>query len=166
MFNQTYAVVPQDSEVVQAQLKKIGIEAELRGVDNATYVANRSKGDYDINLAIEGSLSVPAQSVTTYYLSRSLFGKAAGINDSELDRLIDAQQVEFDSAKRGQVFQQIERRILDQVHKAPLGTPSVYVLQQPWIYDWVDNRSSRQSVMNPSTIWMDVNQARQAGQQV
>ena len=32
MFNQTYAVVPQDSEVVQAQLKKIGVEAELKAL--------------------------------------------------------------------------------------------------------------------------------------
>jgi peptide/nickel transport system substrate-binding protein len=166
MFNQTYAVVPQDSEVVQAQLKRIGVEAELKGVDNATYVANRSKGDFDLNMAIEGSMYQPGFVVTTYYRSQSLFGKAAGMADAELDRLVDAQTVEFDAAKRGQLFQQIERRILDQFHKAPLGTPTVYVLNQPWVYDWVDNRSSRQAVMNPSSIWLNADQAKQAGQQL
>jgi peptide/nickel transport system substrate-binding protein len=166
MFNQTYAVVPQDSEVVQAQLRRIGVDAELKGVDNATYVANRSKGDFDLNMAIEGSMYQPGFVVTTYYRSQSLFGKAAGMADAELDRLVDAQTVEFDATKRGQLFQQIERRILDQFHKAPLGTPTVYVLNQPWVYDWVDNRSSRQAVMNPSAIWVDVDQAKQAGQQL
>jgi len=34
------------------------------------------------------------------------------------------------------------------------------------VHDWVDNRSSRQTVMNTPTIWVDVDQAKQAGQQL
>jgi ABC-type transport system substrate-binding protein len=160
------SVTPQDSQVVQAQLKKIGIEIDLVGLDNAAYVSQRIKGDYDIYMIVEGSMSLPADVVNTVFYSKSVYGKPAGISDPELDRLIDAQGTEFDFAKRGQIYQDIERRILDGVHNAPIGTPSVYVLQQPWVNDWVDNRSSRQAIMNPSTIWVDANLAKQLGQQL
>jgi peptide/nickel transport system substrate-binding protein len=160
------SVTPQDSEVVQAQLKKVGIELDLVGVDNAVYVTRRVKGDYDIYMIVEGSMALPANVVGNVFYSKGIYGKGAGINDAELDHLFEAQTGEFDASKRGQIYQQIEHRILDQAHNAPIATPTVYVLQQPWVYDWVDNRSSRQTVMNPSSIWMDANQARQAGQQV
>jgi peptide/nickel transport system substrate-binding protein len=160
------SVTPQDSQVVQAQLKKIGINVDLVGLDNAAYVSNRIKGDYDIFMIVEGSMSLPADVVNTVFYSKSIYGKSAGINDPELDRLIDGQAAEFDFAKRGQIYQQIERRILDGVHKAPISTPAVYVLQQPWVNAWVDNRSSRQAVMNPSSIWVDAQAAKAAGQQL
>jgi peptide/nickel transport system substrate-binding protein len=160
------SVTPADSQVVQAQLKKIGVDVDLVGLDNAAYVSNRSKGDYDILMIVEGLMSLPANVLNTVFYSKSIYGRPAGINDSQLDSLIESQVTEFDFSKRGQIYQQIEHRILDQVHEAPIGTPSVYVLQQPWVNDWVDNRSSRQAVMNPSTIWLDVNLARQMGQQL
>jgi len=160
------SVTPQDSQVVQAQLKKIGVEIDLVGLDNAAYVSQRAKGDYDILMIVEGLMSLPANVVNTVFYSKSIYGRPAGINDAELDKLIEAQVTEFDFAKRGALYQQIEHRILDQVHEAPIGTPSVYVLQQPWVYNWVDNRSSRQAIMNPSSIWVDVNLAKQLGQQL
>jgi len=166
LFAKTVAVVPDDSEVVQSQLKKFGIEADLAGADNATYVSRRVKGDFDMITITEGSMSVPANTAGILFYSKGVYAKGASVNDAELDKLIDAQGVEFDFTKRGQTFQLIERRVLDQMHKAPIATPTVYVLNQPWVNDWVDSRSSRQSVLNPSTIWMDVNLARQSGQQV
>jgi ABC-type transport system substrate-binding protein len=166
MFPKSVAVVPEDSEVAQAQLKKIGIDVDLFGADNPTYVSRRVKGDFDMITITEGSLSVPANTASILFFSKGVYAKGAGINDATLDKLIDAQGVEFDFNKRGQLFQQIEHRVLDQMHKAPFATPTVYVLNQPWINDWVDSRSSRQSVLDPALIWMDVNLARQSGQQV
>jgi len=100
------------------------------------------------------------------FYSKGVFAKAAGINDSELDKLIEGQATEFDSTKRGQIYQQMQQRILDQVHEAPIAILKDFQLQQPWVYHWVTNMGARQSVMNPATVWMDVEQARQAGQQV
>jgi peptide/nickel transport system substrate-binding protein len=166
LFPKTVAVVPEDSEVLQSQLKKIGIDADLIGADNPTYVSRRTKGDFDIITITEGSMSVPANTASILFYSKGVYAKGAGVNDADLDKLIDSQGAEFDFNKRGQIFQQIEHRVLDQMHKAPMATPTVYVLNQPWINDWVDSRSSRQSVLDPALIWMDVNMAKQAGQQV
>jgi peptide/nickel transport system substrate-binding protein len=166
LFAKTVAVVPEDSEVVQEQLKKVGIDADLIGADNPTYVSRRTKGDFDMITITEGSMSVPANTASILFYSKGVYAKGAGINDADLDKLIDSQGAEFDFNKRGQIFQQIEHRVLDQMHKAPIATPTVYVLNQPWINDWVDSRSSRQSVLDPALIWMDVNMAKQAGQQV
>jgi peptide/nickel transport system substrate-binding protein len=166
LFDKPIAVVPQISEVAQAQLKKIGIDADLIGDDTATYVSKRTKGNFDMITITEGALSLPANVAQILFYSSGVYAKGASINDPELDKLFEAQGSEFDFAKRGQLFQQIERRVLDQMHKAPVGTPDVYVLNQPWVHDWIDNRSSRQTVMNTPSIWVDVEAAKQAGQQL
>ena len=166
IYRPDVAIQPQDSEVAQAQLKKIGVEVDLQGVDNASFISRRSKGDFDMATIPDGSMSFPANALNTVFSSKGVYGKAAGINDAELDKLIEQQASEFDASKRGQIYQQIERRILDQAHEAPIGTPNDYQLGQPWVYDWVTGRGARQSVSNPNDIWMDVQQARQAGQQV
>jgi len=156
----------ENAEVAQAQLKKIGVDVDLQTADTATYVSRRAKADYDIILAYDGSMSLPATVANTLFYSKGVFAKAAGINDSELDKLIEGQATEFDSTKRGQIYQQMQQRILDQVHEAPIAILKDFQLQQPWVYHWVTNMGARQSVMNPATVWMDVEQARQAGQQV
>jgi len=166
LVSKTVAVVPQVTEVAQAQLKKIGIEADIIGDDGATYVSKRTKGNFDMITITEGAMSLPANVAQILFSSGGVYAKGAGVNDPELDKLFEAQGSEFDFAKRGQLFQQLEHRVLDQMHKAPVGTPNVYVLNQPWVYDWIDNRSSRQTVMNTPTIWVDVDQAKQAGQQL
>ena len=42
---------------------------------------------------------------------------------------------------------------------ASISAPSLIRMWQPWINDWRDNRAQRQSIMNPSWIWMDVETA-------
>lgn len=158
-FLSVNASAPQYAEVIQAQLKQLGIDAALLPGDNAAYVQRRVKADYELLIAGEASLATPGTAAYTVFHSTGIYAKPSGINDPDLDRLIDAQTTEFDFSKRGAIFQQIERQILDNVYKAPISTPKSLQLSQPWVHDWAGNRSAIQVVMNPDAIWMSVEQA-------
>lgn len=158
-FSSVIAYASNYAEVIQAQLKQIGIDGTLMAADNATWIQRRVKPDYDLAVVSEASLATPGTAAYTSFYSTGVYAKPSGLNDPELDRLIDTQAQEFDSAKRGALFQQIERMILDKAYKAPVSSPTSIRLNQPWIHDWVDNRSARQTVMNPDAIWMSLDQA-------
>jgi peptide/nickel transport system substrate-binding protein len=153
------------AEVVQEQLKQIGIDASLQPWDNATYTQRRVKPDHDIIVASEGSFSSPGSVAYASFYSTGVYSKPTGINDPDLDKLIDAQAVEFDFDKRGVIFQQIERWILDKVYKAPVSTPKLVRMNQPWVRDWVDSKNNRATVMNPDSIWMAAEEAPQSRHQ-
>jgi len=159
VFLSVNASAPQYAEVIQAQLKQLGVDATLVPADNASFVQKRVKSDYELLIAGEASLATPGVAASTVFRSNGIYAKPAGVNDPDLDRLIDAQSTEFDFGKRGVLFQQIERRILDQVYKAPMSTPKSLQLSQPWVHDWAGNRSAIQVVMNPDAIWMSVDKA-------
>jgi ABC-type transport system substrate-binding protein len=159
MFLSVNASAPQYAEVVQAQIKQVGVDATLVPADNATYVQRRTKADYELLIAGEASLATPGTAAYTVFHSTGIYAKPSGINDSDLDALINAQTTEFDFNKRGAIFQKIGRRILDNIYKAPISTPKSLQLTQPWVHDWAGNRSAIQVVMNPDAIWMNVAQA-------
>ncbi|HTE87146.1 MAG TPA: ABC transporter substrate-binding protein, partial [Dehalococcoidia bacterium] len=154
------------AEVVQAQLKQIGIDASLQPWDNATYTQHRAKPDHDMVIVSEGSFSSPGSVAYASFYSSGVFAKPTGVNDPDLDKLIDSQAVEFDFDKRGTIFQQIERWILDKAYKAPISTPKLVRLNQPWVHDWVDSKNNRATVMNPDAVWMSADQAPASRRQV
>jgi peptide/nickel transport system substrate-binding protein len=147
------------AEVIQAQLKQLGIDATLLPWDNATYTQHRVKPDHDMLVVSEGGLSSPGSVAYGAFYSTGVYAKPTGVNDPDLDKLIDAQAVEFDFDKRGAIFQKIEHWILDKAYKAPISTPKLVRMNQPWVHDWVDSKNNRATVMNPDSIWMSVDEA-------
>ncbi|MEK7215419.1 MAG: ABC transporter substrate-binding protein [Chloroflexota bacterium] len=160
-FNQTYASVPAFAEALQQQFKKsLNIEVALVPWDNPTFFSKRPKAEFDMLLDLTGSaLDRPASTAGFYVHSNSPNSKAYGIKDAEVDQLIEKQAAEFDPAKRGAIFVQMQRLLLDKAFFFTVPQPTTYGLWQPWVYNWVGNKASRQVVMNPTTIWMDVDQA-------
>ena len=107
---------------------------------------------------VMGGVARPGNSVAQYHSSDGR-AKAVGFSDPEIDSLIDAAKLEFDPEARGKIFQQLELLLIDTMYVASLSSPQNIRMQQPWIHDWRDNRASRQSIMNPHWIWMDVDVA-------
>jgi peptide/nickel transport system substrate-binding protein len=158
-FNQLYSISPAYAQVVQAQLKPLNIALELQPYDNATFYQKRVASAFDLALSVDGVMEQPAITAWAQFHSSGVFSKPAGISDPELDKLIETQAQEFDENRRGALFQQIQKLVNDRVYQIPLPLPRLYAGHQPWIHDWVDNRSSRQSILNPWAIWMDVSAA-------
>ena len=111
-------------KAVQAQLKKIGIEAELQPLDGSTSLKRRTDGDFDMVVDLRGgTLDKPSVIAQSTFRTGGVFAKSAGVNDPELDKLIDAQGNETDTKKRGEMFQQIQR-----VMPRPLAVVLVYLI--------------------------------------
>ena len=144
------------AEVVQAQIKQIGIDAQLQPSDNATSTQRRVKPDFDLIIIADGGLSSPGSYAYSTFYSSGVYAKPAGLNDPALDKLIDQQATEFDFAKRGALFQQLERLILDKAYNAPISTPLLVELHQAWINSWTGAKNNRAVVMNPDAIWIDL----------
>jgi ABC-type transport system substrate-binding protein len=147
------------AEVVQAQIKPLGIDATLQPSDNATNTQRRVKPDFDLIIIPDGGLSSPGSYAYSTFYSSGVYAKPAGINDPALDQLIDQQATEFDFTKRGALFQQLERLILDKAYNAPISTPLLVELRQAWIHDWTGAKNNRAVVMNPDAIWMSAQDA-------
>lgn len=160
-FNQSFASVPEFAQAIQQQFKKsINVDIELVAWDNPTYFTKRPRGEFDMIFELtSAALDTPASTAWFQLHSSGALAKAYGIKDPELDQIIERQSTEFDPAKRGPTFVQMQRRVHDRAHMFTVPQPTTYGMWQPWVYNWVGNKASRQVIMNPSSIWMDVDQA-------
>ncbi len=162
VYNTRLAVAPVYGEAVQPQLKEVlKLDLTLVPMDTASYGAARRAQPADIDglfVHLAGGVARPSTAVAQYH-SSSTNPQTVGWNDPALDALIDQGKVEFDDAARGAIFQKVEQAMIDAQLWASISAPSLIRMWQPWINDWRDNRAQRQSIMNPSWIWMDVETA-------
>ena len=160
MFPSGFGYQPQASEAVGEHLRRtLNIQADLQPRDNASLVQRRVKGEFD--MVVEGSSSVDTPQVSAWnnLHSSGSYAQGAGIKDPEVDRLVGAQSTELDDKKRGAIFKELQRLLVERVYTIPLPQSLLYSVWQPWVYDWVSNKGNRQAIMNPWAIWMDVDQA-------
>lgn len=109
-------------ELVQANLKAIGIQTELQGFEWAQFVTYRQKGEHQ--LARDGWIfDYPIIDNMLYPL---FYSKNVGKDNSsryvntEVDKLIDEARKEVDEKKRVEKYQKAEELILDDAGAIPL----------------------------------------------
>jgi len=159
-YQSGFGFTPQASEAVQQQLKRqLNIDADLQPLDNPTYIPRRTGGQFDLVVEAASQVDRPSNYAWTYFHSTGIYSKAFGIKDDDLDKLVEAQSNEFDYNKRGEIYMQLQRLLMDRVYTIPLPQAAIYAIWHPWVHDWVDNKANRQTVMNPWQIWMDLEQA-------
>lgn len=159
-FGGTTQFQPSAAQAVNTQLKRLlNIEAELAPLEQGVLTQRRTRGELDMSIEAGGTIDRLSLYAWGDYHSSGTFAKAAGMKDAELDRLIEQQAETFDRKKRGEIFIQIQRLMMERAYAAALPQPALYTMWQPWIHDYVSNLGGRQTVMNPWAIWMDVDQA-------
>jgi len=97
-------------QLMQAQLKQIGINLRLRPVDSPT--ANQSSAAHDYTM--RGTLKAPQVDMDGFIYDSFYPGDPQNygrVDDPPLTALLDSQRVEFDPARRRDLWRQIERRI-------------------------------------------------------
>lgn len=117
--NQALAVAVQDG------LKHVGIELQLLPMDSASSMERTSTGDYDV-FSFSWSSADPA-------LLRNLFdsgeqfadGGANGsrVHDPQIDAWLAAAQATTDQHEMVQLYQNVQRRVVDQVYSVPFYLP-------------------------------------------
>ncbi|KAF1021617.1 MAG: Oligopeptide-binding protein AppA [Paracidovorax wautersii] len=122
-FNETFK---NNAEFIRQNLKRVGVDIKVRSQDLASFV-KRVYTDYDFDIET-GQWSPyldPQIGVIRQYWSQSIakgvpWTNASGYANPELDRLIEAVQVQADPARRVALFQQFQRIVQTDLPVLPL----------------------------------------------
>jgi len=88
-----------EAQLFQAQMKKVGINLNLKAIDKDAYSSNKKAGKYTITMTgkdIEGD--VDSYLYATFHSGSK--DNYAGVQDPKLDTMLDAQRREADPVKR------------------------------------------------------------------
>jgi len=144
---------PPVAQVVSAQLRAAGIDMKIETFERGVFDRAREEGDFEAYVHSQ-SKTAPERDWFLLYHSKGK-SNASPIRDPELDRLIDAQAMEFDPAKRRQLFLDIQRLLVRQMYVIPFVTYSSYLMWQPYVNGWVDNQAGITSNMDWGQLWLD-----------
>jgi ABC-type oligopeptide transport system substrate-binding subunit len=124
-------------ETVLDYWRAIGVQANLKLTEQTAFQAMfRSKTWKGV---MAGATVGAGTSLNTYVMKVHSQGPEnyAGVNDAELDRLIEAQQQEFDLEKRKALARQIRERELDKVYRLSVSMYYFAEFIKPYVRNWV-----------------------------
>jgi len=121
-------------QLVQSQLKKVGINATFHPLDRATQLQRRFVGDFELDTGVgSGALDADPDSVLYGRFHSTSTGNRTAVNDAELDRLLVAQRREPNPEKRLELLRQAARRIVDMVWEVDLVYPPKWDVTHPYV---------------------------------
>jgi peptide/nickel transport system substrate-binding protein len=111
-------------EVVQAQLRKAGINLDMEVVEHATYHANIRKDMSPIVHYAAARFPVADVYLTQFYLGRSIVGTPTAVTNfshcNDADAEIDAARVEPDPAKQKALWKTAQQKLMAKVCGIPI----------------------------------------------
>ena len=122
------------AELMQANLKEIGVTTTIKTADTATFLTAQQNGTFFVSV---GAYALGGPSA--YLSSRVYTGSPLNypkFSDPELDKMIDQQAtMAKDEAGRKKVLQDIQRRIIDNAATLPLVLYDFPIVQVPEMKD-------------------------------
>ena len=110
-------------EVVQANLKEIGINCEIESMDLATYLSATAEGDFTASIGGYSSSDLLSYVVGVYHSSSINASNKTRLNDPEVDALIDQAKVTIDETERVAILEQLSAKLNEICSQAPLWQP-------------------------------------------
>jgi peptide/nickel transport system substrate-binding protein len=149
MLTNDQTAIRRTAEVVQAQLKDVGVAVEVQSVPLAQWVALSKKGDYHLTYT---TYSYPEADVLyLYFHSTGSLNRNFG-GTPELDSMLAAQRVEFDPAKRQALLDKIQATIVTDAYWIPLFEPLSFAALSKSVHGEILRVDGD---LNFPTIWMD-----------
>jgi len=144
------------AQVLASQLRPLGIALTLRPLDRASNAQAELDGAYE--LRVEGENGQNRRNLLDRLHSKGLLNKR-GLNDPELDVLLERLVVEFNEDEAKRLHQQIQRRLYDQAYFISTFERTAYTVYQPWVYDLLHNYGANTvAYWTPPIVWMDGDQ--------
>lgn len=115
LFSTSQSLYSDMASVIQANLRRVGVEVEMRPMEYGSYLATFFGGDYEAALYDHGPYladDIPVQSHHSHgYLRTDAF--YMGVDDPEADSTLDQIQHTIDRDERMSMIQQVQRRVLE-----------------------------------------------------
>lgn len=103
-------------EVVQANLRDIGIDCELELYDWPTTVDKGNKGEFQFRIHGLGMGYGDPDFMYEFFHSGTPYTKVTGFSDAEIDRMLEEGRAELDQAKRKEIYDPLQERIIEVGH--------------------------------------------------
>ncbi len=103
----------QCAQVLQQQWAKAGIKVNIKPMETAPLLAAWAKGEYGI-LSVALSWSPDPDAILSRLSSSHSYGKAMGMADPKLDKMIEDARSILDVPKRAAAYQEMQKYIADQ----------------------------------------------------
>lgn len=115
------------AQVVQSQLKDIGVSMEIQQMEFATLLEEAKSGNHQAEMMGYTS-DDPDIAFTWFHSSNAGTGlNMSHIKSDELDAMIEAGRVEMDMEKRAEIYAEIQRFLVDQAVWIPLWADEYYI---------------------------------------
>lgn len=114
------------AEYSKQQLKKIGVDSDIRSLDFAGWnKATFTDWDFDMTATFGNGYYDPVIGIARYYVTSSIikgasFTNASGWSNPEVDKLFEQAAVETDEGKRKQMFFKIQEYMYNELPHLPL----------------------------------------------
>lgn len=139
------------AQVLQQQLRRVGIRVEIEQVDFATFLDRWRRSDFDAFVSLNGGSTDP-----DLHLFRHVFSTGSTnvfkFSDSETDRLLRQGRTTTDIKKRLEAYTQLQRRLAEQVPFLWLTHPTVFGAWQDRVQGFV--LSSTRSLQSLESTWL------------
>ena len=142
------------AEVVQAELREVGVELELKGLAWGTYLdfVHRCEPPF---YRLAWLPSHPNGDAILYALFRSgSASNASCYSNPEVDRLLDRARAEHDDVARVALYREAQRRIVADAPWIPLYHAKESYLRRPWVRD-VRLNSRGADAVRYRRVWLD-----------
>ncbi|HJA37283.1 MAG TPA: ABC transporter substrate-binding protein [Firmicutes bacterium] len=111
-------------EVIQANLKEIGINATIENMDLATYLSATAEGDYTAAIGGYTSSSLLGYVVGVYHSSSINASNKTRLNNAEVDALIDKAKTTLNEEERIATLEELSALLNSICSQAPLYQPT------------------------------------------
>ena len=111
------------AEVIQANLKEIGINCEIESMDLATYLSTTAEGNYTAAIGGYSPDSLLGYVVGVYHSSSINASNKTRLNNPEVDALIDKAKVTVDAAERKPIMEELSALLNEICSQAPIYQP-------------------------------------------
>lgn len=112
------------AEYIRSQLRKVGIDVDVRATDFVSWLKAMGSGDYDMSMISLFNFGDPAFGVAPQYSSTNIqplpYANNAAYRNPVVDDLLDAGSVEIDPLKRERIYAQFQKIAMDDLPILPL----------------------------------------------
>jgi peptide/nickel transport system substrate-binding protein len=148
----------QMGELVQQDLKAIGIEAEIKMQEYGAYISSTFLGKFEGGKRMIFGLETPFSDAHDY-LFNMYHPKGtrnhADVNDPKLTAMIEQQMKNLDSASRKQQVFEIQRYLADQMYYPPHAAPVYTAALQPNVRDFFPRSDYGLGAEVIPKVWLD-----------
>ncbi|MBI3978008.1 MAG: hypothetical protein HY331_07475 [Chloroflexi bacterium] len=151
----TYGMHKNTAEVVQASLRKIGIDMTLDLIEWGASVARYTKGDFEVHLQGGGiDLGDPAF-LDGFYHSTGNTSRQMAFVDKQIDELLDKARSTYDAEGRKNVYREFEQRALDLSPLAWLNTREQGEAALTSVMNYVHMPGANRSQHKVVEVWLN-----------